>query len=359
MIQPLTDVWPALYYDGVTPQRQDVTLRLGPGDVSVEGEHVEALRWPYREIRIAQGEYAGEPVRLERGETSAVAIVVEDRRFLEAFRQFSPDSERTERPLGWRQIVLALLALAATAFGSYFWGAQTVGRAFAAVIPTSWEQRLGAAAENALAPDEVRCDDPDKQAAIEAIVSRIREAAPDSRYEYTVTVARGPMNAFAAPGGKIVVFDGLLQITDSAEELAGVLAHEIQHVEQRHSTQALFRQMTMSALLSAAGGDGGAWALDSGLLLSTLAHMRADEAAADREGLKALEAAGIDGRGMVKVFRKFANFEGALPSAASYLMTHPASEGRAAQLEAELSQVENQPLLPETAWGKIRRPCRN
>ena len=358
MIQPLGDTWPGLYYDGVTPRRRVVTVRLGRDEVRVEGEGVEEFHWRYREVRIAQGEYPGEPVRLERGETSAIAIVVEDRRFLEAFRQFSPDSERTERPLGWRQIALALAALTATAVGIYVWGADAVGRAFAAAIPQSWEQRLGEAAENALAPEELRCDDPEKQAAIEAIVERIREAAPESRYDYTVTVARGPMNAFAAPGGRIVVFDGLLKMTDSAEELAGVLAHEIQHVEQRHSTQALFRQMTMSALLSAAGGDVGEWTLDSGLLLSALAHMRSAEQSADREGLKALKAAGIDGRGMVKVFRKFAAFEGELPSAASYLMTHPASEERAAKLEAGLSDKQSRPLLPDTNWGRVRAPCR-
>src|SRR2546422_11543762 len=75
------------------------------------------------------------------------------------------------------------------------------------------------------------------QATVDAIVARLVVRAPDT-YRIRVTIVDHPaVNAFAAPGGHIVVLRGLLERTRTPEELAGVLAHEIQHVYHRRSEE--------------------------------------------------------------------------------------------------------------------------
>ena len=160
-----------------------------------------------------------------------------------------------DRSIGLWQMVGALAAAVFVGSGIYFWGAHAMGDLAAAALPPSWEKRLGDAAVRQIAPEEDRCDDPVKTEAVETIVRRLSAARGQSPYEYNVVLASGMMNAFAAPGGRVVVFDELIEMTESPEELAGVLAHEIEHVERRHSTRALFRDLTVNAIQAAVTGD--------------------------------------------------------------------------------------------------------
>jgi predicted Zn-dependent protease len=68
-------------------------------------------------------------------------------------------------------------------------------------------------------------------------------------------VDNSTVNAFAAPGGQVVILRGLLEQTTSAEQLAGVVAHELQHVYLRHSTRAILEQTAGTLLLTAVSGD--------------------------------------------------------------------------------------------------------
>ncbi len=357
MIRPLQDVWLVAYYDGRVAVKRYGRLCLRHEGLEVDSGAGVPLLWRYGEAELTQGQYPGEPVRFERGEE---ALVVEDRRCLEAYRQFAYHVEGgRKRPLTWRQTVGAILALGVATIGFMVYGAQAVGALSAVLIPPEWEDRLGEAVVASLAPEEDRCTDEPKQEALEKLVARIRTGVDSPGFEYKTLVASGPLNAFAAPGGYIVVFDQMLRFTKTPEELAGVLAHEIQHVEQRHVTRGIFRQMTINAVLAALGGDvSGSMALDGSVLLTSLAHQRADEESADREGLRTLQAAGVDGRGMVEAFRKLAEVTGG-GEGMSYLSTHPDPLERAATLEAMLVEPGNsEPLLTREEWRKLRRPCR-
>lgn len=162
----------------------------------------------------------------------------------------------------------------------------------------------------------------------------------DSRYQYQFHVAQDrSVNAFAMPGGFVVVHTGLIQLADTPEELAGVLAHEVQHVEQRHSLRAMAQSLGLYAVLSLLVGDTSSLASLGGDLLK-LKFSRNHETEADREGLKALVAAGIRPEGMRDFFAKMAaqsRLELGL------LSTHPASEERMAEMDRMIK------ALPEAA----------
>ncbi len=164
------------------------------------------------------------------------------------------------------------------------------------------------------------------------------------------------------PGGYIVVNRGLLEKTETPEELAGVLAHEVQHVVQRHATRALFREMSVRILLASLTGDanGLGQALSAAGKLGGLRYQRGDEEAADRDGMKMLQAARIDPSGMISFFRRLAREGQRGPQAPAYLSTHPQTADRILQLERLAAQAHYTPvtLLPGYLWEEMKTVCR-
>ena len=174
------------------------------------------------------------------------------------------------------------------------------------------------------------------------------------RYHFHV-VDDNAVNAFAMPGGYVVVNRGLIEKAANADEVAGVLAHEIEHVEQRHTLRGMVQSIGLVALWTVISGDvlGGT----TGEMLRNLAGLqfsREQEMAADRGGFMRLVAAGIDPHGMASFFETLAATQGTLPGALSMLSTHPASEERAAELRKLLVTA---PALPSLAgdWSAVQQ----
>ncbi|OGS81044.1 MAG: hypothetical protein A2Z94_04695 [Gallionellales bacterium GWA2_55_18] len=189
---------------------------------------------------------------------------------------------------------------------------------------------------------------------LEEIGTRLAQARP-TPYSYRFSLADDPsVNAFAMPAGFIVVHRGLIEKTASAEEVAGVLAHEIEHAEQRHALRGLAQELGFTAVWIAVTGDVGGGV--AGEWLKGLAGMqfsRAQEAAADAGGYQRLLAAKIDPRGMASFFETLSGQQGDLPGGLSLLSTHPASAERAAALKAQLQSAPSFPPLPYD-WATIR-----
>jgi predicted Zn-dependent protease len=186
----------------------------------------------------------------------------------------------------------------------------------------------------------------DEGPAYDAVRSIVATLTRGSKYQYEVHVADDPtLNAFAMPGGVIVVHSGLIAATRRPEELAGVLAHEVQHVELRHSLRALIKDLGLRGLWSYATGDlGGTVAGQTALELTSLSFSRDDEREADEQGLAALVAAGIDPAGMPDFFQLMAEQAGDAPAA--FISTHPLSEDRAREMRQRLETMNRGGVAP-------------
>lgn len=126
-----------------------------------------------------------------------------------------------------------------------------------------------------------------------------------SRYQYQWFVSNDPtVNAFAIPGGIIVVNTGLLKLVDSPNELAAVLAHEVQHVEERHSLKNMMNSAAIAAVMLAVLGDANAFVLLMAHQVSTQYFNRQVEADADLKGIQLLQSKNIDAHGMSSFFKK-------------------------------------------------------
>ena len=186
--------------------------------------------------------------------------------------------------------------------------------------------------------------------AYEASRSMVARLTPDSRFQYDVHIAQDDTpNAFALPGGIIVVHTGLVAATKSPEELAGVLAHEVQHVERRHSLRRIIKDMGLRGLWAFVTGDlGSSVAGQAALELTRLSFSRDDEREADERGFDALVRAGIDPAGMPAFFQTLGQISGGPVPA--FLSTHPPSEERDRALRARLATLAPQrfpPLQPQ------------
>jgi predicted Zn-dependent protease len=256
--------------------------------------------------------------------------------------------------------VVAVIGLTA---GLYFWGIPALAAALAPAVPVTWEEQLGQAAVAHLAPPGVACDDPARQAVLDAIVARLAATVPRSPYSFHVVVVNRPeVNALAAPGGYVVAFRGLVQHTRSPDEMAGVLAHEMQHVLQRHATQALIQHASVGLLITAVTGDVMgplAYGLQSARVLGQLQYSRRAEREADAEGMKMLLAARIDPAGMIGFFETLKADERPR-SVLKYLSTHPSTGDRIERLRTLAARERpGAPvrLLPGVDWNDMKGIC--
>jgi len=175
-------------------------------------------------------------------------------------------------------------------------------------IPTKWEEKLGQNYFQTLFKEPLKEPDPKMKEPLDAIAKRLLEVVPDQPYNFRVYVHPSKMvNALALPGGTIVVFQGLINATETLEELAGVLAHEFQHVLKRHSTRSLVRSEAINLFGLIISGNSDSITnviLQAGGILEHLRYSRTLESQADAEGMKMVLATRVDPRGMIRVFEK-------------------------------------------------------
>lgn len=223
-----------------------------------------------------------------------------------------------------------------------------IGSPADAVLSKSDEARLGQAIMRSIRASGRLVEDPQVTEYINEIGHRVGAHANDGEYSFTFFVVDDPnINAFALPGGYIGVHTGLLEATRNESELAGVLAHEIAHVTQRHIARALHanqRQSILSTaimlgaiLAGAAGGSSdamqGAIAVAQGTAMQQQINFtRSNEYEADRVGIAALAEAGFDPQGMASFFEVISRdtqpHEARIPE---FLRTHPVSSARIAE----------------------------
>jgi predicted Zn-dependent protease len=163
-------------------------------------------------------------------------------------------------------------------------------------------------------------------------------------------------NAFALPGGAIVIFDGLIEFAETPEEVAGVLAHEMAHVIKRHGTEALLRSYGLELLIEAlTGSAGGGVAGGIGETLLGLSYSRDAEGEADRTGIELLLEAGLRADGIGRFFERFDEGPGDMPAALNLLSTHPSSETRARL--ADEAGSGGAPAMSEADWQALQVIC--
>ncbi|MEJ2731895.1 MAG: M48 family metalloprotease [Deltaproteobacteria bacterium] len=198
-------------------------------------------------------------------------------------------------------------------------------------------------------------DDPTVKEYVSKVGNRIVGGLKDPLFNYRFNVLKvDAYNAFAIPAGHIFINSGLLAAMDNEDELAGILAHEIAHVNARHISQKIERSkkigwatlagMAAGVLIGAAGGAEAGQALTRGSQAAgasaELSYSRDNEIQADQLGLIYLSDAGYSGEGLLKILKKMRSkqwFD--TEQVPTYMRTHPAIDDRIAYLDTQISTM--------------------
>ncbi len=350
------------------------TLPRGGEKVAVVLEKEGLLIWageprethvPYGQIQVTTGGFDHDQMILTwMSETGPWSLVVSDIGSKEQFVLQAPPPLSTRLPQ-WKKEVAGIrrsvysgrfalgLALLSPIFFAVFLWAQSdqILEWVVERISIESEQELGRLIYEQTRPSLKIIPSGDVVQAIEDIGGRLSEGSP---YQFHWHVAEdAAVNAFAIPGGHVVVLTGLVRTADSAEEVAGVLAHEIQHVLQRHSLKGMVRQVGWKVVLHLVMGSLGGGILEELVAeLGVLKFGRDQESEADQKGVLLLKKAKINPDGMILFFEKLAKSEG---MTFPLLLTHPGSADRAASLQAIIREVGPWKSIPLSYdWNKIK-----
>lgn len=180
-------------------------------------------------------------------------------------------------------------------------------------FPVEWEKKLGDIVYEQYKTKAVVIDSKECSDIIKGLTQPLLEAIPETRYDYDFHIVSDPIpNAFALPGGTVVIHSGLIEMATSSEEVLGVIAHEIAHVQKRHGIKQMVNSLGLFVIVEALVGDyTGVFAvlLNNGSLLLTKKYSRNDENEADNTGVNYLVKAGINPEGLISFFKKLDEME--------------------------------------------------
>lgn len=362
----------ALYYDGKTSTAHPVNLSLIEGNLAVRGEDGLEFIWPFENIKSIEPPSPTTPLRLKNGYHGAERLVISDATtHEEIIRHFPRMNERdkiwsqnAKRLVGWG--TAAMVSLVFTVLVAI----PLIATQIADNLPASFEKEMGEQAYEQILKtltfidgrnDERRltCGTPGDTADVH--LSQLMARLLTQQYkgaEPLIQVVNFQMqNAFALPGGHIVVFRGLLENLQHPDELAGILAHEIGHVIHRHSTKIFIEQLGTSALVGLWFGDvtGGTAVAGLGQALLNSTHTREAEREADAYALDALNRENISALPAARFFERLFSAQGGMEKGLSLLNTHPMSDARASYFKT--NSTGTQPSLSNDAWLTIKNMC--
>jgi len=338
-------------------------------------------RWPYETLA------ATEPIRphsldvlLSSKTDPGVTVFVPGAPFARELATRAP--QLTVKYQRWRQMRPWLIGTGALAALGLFmvvtgWSpSQTIAR----VLPPSWRERLGTAVINSMTEDRKRCIQAEGLDALEKISERLAHGGNLSdKFKITV-IDWSLVNAFAVPGDRIIMTRGLVEKAESADEVAGVLAHEMGHGIELHPETGIIRAVGLSAALQLMMGDTGGTIANMGLMLAQLGYTRAAEHEADLHAVDLLKKSSISNQGLANFFRRVMKDEegiedddepnatagedkekkrsGRVSSALDLFRTHPPTKERAALIRAQAGYPAT-PALTDSEWTDLKAVCRS
>lgn len=347
----------ASFSDGRTATAVPARARLERDALIVADERGTTLEtWPLAEVKLIDRIGREGAARFTRLPEWRARLTVYEPALVEALIARRPDLARGGRSFARGSALFALgtavvLALAVA-------GLPYATPLLAHLVPASLERRLGEATLAEIARtmrgryQGGLCIGSNGAAALDRLAQRLASATGGTPAADLLVIDAEVENAFALPGGKVVILRGLIERMLSPDELSGVLAHELAHLALDHPTQSLVEAVGLDALISLMAGGGAAGTLgDAGRLLIRLAHSRGQEAEADRMALATLQAAGLRADGTVRLFERWARHEGG----PTFLGTHPASPERKALFAA--AGAGGASALDPAEWRAVREIC--
>jgi len=353
----------ASFFDGETAANHTVTVDVGASALRISGDSIRNATWGYADLIANQRVKPGEELRLSARPTPGARLIIPAGSASERICERAPQLlggfslQRATRTAGW--VAVTVLVVVGLLYGLLNLAPKTV----AGMMPLEWREKLGVQTEKTVVKSTRQCVNPAGQRALLRLAGKVASGTttpPDfSIRVYDMKL----MNAFAVAGGRVVLTRGLLKAAETPGEVAGVVAHELGHVANRHPEAALVRVMGIQLLISLATGGGGGDTLGNLAGLATLlSYTRDAEREADEFAQQVLTDAKIDTVGLIDFFKRVKKLQGKIPkdskikSLLSIISTHPGTEERIAKLKPLPKGVAIEVLTP-LEWQALKNIC--
>lgn len=363
----------AVFFDGETARDRAVTVERVGDMLQFSGEHTPLTRWSISGLHPIDPPTPGQQFRLTHASQRGGRLIIRDEAFINDLLA-SNGALRGGYNFGhWAQVfgwTVGGLAVAA-ALG---WLAMSfLPQQLAHLLPDSWRNRVGDQVIGSLVSGSRKCETPAATEAWSSMVAALAEGnsnlPPISISVYDVPV----MNAFAAPGGKIVFTKKLIDEAESPDEIAGILAHETGHVAHLHPEAQMVRLAGLQILISAiSNGGGGEWAGNVAALAAIFRYSRDAEREADDYARSTMTAAAIDPTGLKHFFEKVLKIQkgtsgsAGAPSASeptalekigNIFSTHPGTEDRIKDIQPLPAGVIPATIMSPEQWKALKAVC--
>lgn len=355
--------FPAIYFDGNVAADRPVSAETAASALVFSGTDVRPQSWRLNDLQAVDRPAAGRPLRLTHAGQPGARLIIADEAAKSELLRLAPQLAggvsyaRAGRLIG--AVAGGLLLLLAVAYAVV----QTMPQRIAFMLPDGWREQAGEQLEKSMVDGAKRCDAAAAGKALSALMARLAEGSAEfpavSVRVYDIPV----MNAFALPGGHIVVTAELIKKAGAPEELAGVIAHELGHVSMRHSEAQIVRATGLQLLLAiASGGNGGDTLSNLAGLATILRYSRAAEADADDYAVKMMTAAAIDPLGLKHFFERIVAEDGKKPEGRfgnieSVFATHPGTAERIGKIGPLPPGVTARPVMSEEQWQALKAIC--
>ena len=367
---PASVAGPAVYFDGTCSARNLVQIEAGAAGLHIIAADRHVLdEWSYAELRRMSA--PGGVLRLgRRGETLLARLEIRDPALAAAIEDRAVTLDRggaAERRLR-RKIVGLSLAAAVSLIVTAIFGLPVLASRVIPFVPLTVERKLGDAVDKEIrsaldtqhlgaafvcgnGPGEAQ-----GRAALDKLVGKLAAAAALPERLHVDVVRRSEPNAVALPGGRIYVYQGLIDKAQTPDELAGVMAHEIGHVAHRDGTRIVLQTAGLSFLFGMMLGDfvgGGAVVIAARTVLRS-SYSRRVESAADAYSVGLMGKAGGDPRALAALLGRIVSDK---EHGVKILLDHPETRDRIAAIEAVGVTGATRPLLDIADWSALKQIC--
>lgn len=355
------------FYDGKTAVSRDCALGFDYNELVLLdwATQNETGRWPASVVRLEFGARGDVIIELDPDRSNVYCTTKDAELGKDIQRKIHLVAGLPKKENKSKTILLSLSAIAAVIACLVFL-LPLFARYTAQNIPASWEEKIGANIEDSILQrisDGQTCTTPEGEAALQQLVNSLA-IHTDLAFQPQVTVAKSPIpNAFALPGGRILILSKTLEIVSGPNELAAVLAHEIGHIKHRHSLQSFVSAASTGILFSLFIGDvtGGTLIAGLGEAMLDSSYSRDMERQADMFAADLLPKANINPLQLNAFLEKASKYQpnlSGISQAFELLSTHPPTAERTASiLEMARQDIQSRSILQQEDWRNLTEIC--
>ena len=375
----------AEFFDGRSAHSHLAQVRSDGRNLTITRDGETDIIWRMDEVELVSGGKPGQALRLKQRGDHGSRLTLPEGELADNILNTQRHIRHGHRNRFIRGAAVALgtvVLLAGIGYGVLAFAPQ----ALAGLIPDRVVNSFADGLEKSVIKTSKRCDNSAGEEALNKIARRVVSGAGNPPtfslrvFDIRQAGSKKLVNAFALPGGRMVFTAGLIEDAQSADEVAGVLAHELGHVALRHPEAAIVRVYGLQMLLSLLSAGQGAETLSNlAGVLAILRYSRAAEAEADEYAVKVLNEAQIDPKGLQTFFARLLkksmpglstkgagnetaqnadeNSLGArLKPLTDMFSTHPGTESRIEAIKPRPGGTQP-PILTQAEWAALKKIC--